>query len=190
MSSPTDATMNPNDNLHEQLERIGLRTVATQLNDVLANAARQRWSPRQLLEQLAQIEVAERAHRNYAVGIELVQRQLEQARPLFSENLGDGTIAIVGPRPLMRNLVAPLQSLAVALLQSGERARRPERIAHIANRPLHAPFLVTRAHLAGTRLEVIMPGQLQKPLVDRELVAMTLQHGILEFFCAAIFYVE
>jgi DNA replication protein DnaC len=34
------------------------------LNDVLANAARQRWSPRQLLEQLAQIEVAERAHRS------------------------------------------------------------------------------------------------------------------------------
>lgn len=64
MSSPTDATMNPNDNLHEQLERIGLRTVAMQLNDVLANAARQRWSPRQLLEQLAQIEVAERAHRS------------------------------------------------------------------------------------------------------------------------------
>ena len=64
MSSPTDTTMNPNDNLHEQLERIGLRTVATQLNDVLANAARQRWSPRQLLEQLAQIEVAERAHRS------------------------------------------------------------------------------------------------------------------------------
>jgi DNA replication protein DnaC len=56
--------MNPNDNLHEQLERIGLRTVAMQLNDVLANAARQRWSPRQLLEQLAQIEVAERAHRS------------------------------------------------------------------------------------------------------------------------------
>ena len=64
MSSPTDATMNPNDNLHEQLERIGLRTVAMQLNDVLANAARQRWSPRQLLEQLAQIEVAARAHRS------------------------------------------------------------------------------------------------------------------------------
>ena len=64
MSSPTDTTMNPNDNLHEQLERIGLRTVAMQLNDVLANAARQRWSPRQLLEQLAQIEFAERAHRS------------------------------------------------------------------------------------------------------------------------------
>ena len=64
MSSPIDATMNPNVNLHEQLERIGLRTVAMQLNDVLANAARQRWSPRQLLEQLAQIEVAERAHRS------------------------------------------------------------------------------------------------------------------------------
>jgi DNA replication protein DnaC len=64
MSSPTDATMNPNDNLHQQLERIGLRAVAAQLNDLLANATKQRWSPRQLLEQLMQIEVAERTHRS------------------------------------------------------------------------------------------------------------------------------
>jgi DNA replication protein DnaC len=65
MSLPTDATMmNPSDNLREQLERIGLRAVAAQLNDMLANATRQRWSPRQLLEQLVQVEVAERAHRS------------------------------------------------------------------------------------------------------------------------------
>ncbi len=41
MSLLTGATMNPNDNLREQLERIGLRTVTTQPNDVLANATRQ-----------------------------------------------------------------------------------------------------------------------------------------------------
>jgi hypothetical protein len=64
MSLPTDATMNPNDNLRQQLERIGLRAVAAQLNDMLANATRQRWSPRQLLDQLVQIEVAERTHRS------------------------------------------------------------------------------------------------------------------------------
>ena len=65
MSLPTDATMmNPSDSLREQLERIGLRAVAAQLNDMLANATRQRWSPRQLLEQLVQVEVAERAHRS------------------------------------------------------------------------------------------------------------------------------
>lgn len=64
MNSPNDATTNPNPNLREQLERIGLTTVATQLDDMLAHAAQLRWSPRQLLEQLAQIEAAERAHRS------------------------------------------------------------------------------------------------------------------------------
>ena len=64
MNSPTDATMSPNDNLREQLERIGMRAVAAQLNDILANATKQRWSPRQLLDQLAQVEVAERTHRS------------------------------------------------------------------------------------------------------------------------------
>ena len=64
MSSPTDAMKNPNHNLREQLERIGLRAVAAQMDDMLAHATEQRWSPRQLLEQLAQIEVAERTHRS------------------------------------------------------------------------------------------------------------------------------
>ena len=64
MSSPTTAMKNPNHNLREQLERIGLHAVASQLDDVLAHATQQRCSPRQLLEQLAQIEVVERTHRN------------------------------------------------------------------------------------------------------------------------------
>ena len=64
MNLPNDATKNPSQNLNlrEQLERIGLTAVAAQLDDMLAHASRQRWSPRQLLEQLAQIEVAERTH--------------------------------------------------------------------------------------------------------------------------------
>ena len=64
MSSPTEVTMNLNDNLRQQLERIGMRAVAAQLNDILSNATRQRWSPRQLLDQLVQVEVAERTHRS------------------------------------------------------------------------------------------------------------------------------
>jgi len=62
MNSPTDAMKNPNHNLREQLKRIGLRAVAAKMDDMLAHATEQRWPPRQLLEQLAQIEVAERAH--------------------------------------------------------------------------------------------------------------------------------
>jgi DNA replication protein DnaC len=64
MNSPIDATKNPTHNLREQLDRIGLRAVAAQLDDMLAHATKQRSSPRQMLEQLAQIEVAERAHRS------------------------------------------------------------------------------------------------------------------------------
>ena len=56
MNLPNDATTNPSPNLREQLERIGLTTVSAQLDDMLAHAAKLRWSPRQLLEQLAQIE--------------------------------------------------------------------------------------------------------------------------------------
>jgi len=66
MNSPNTVTknLNPNPDLREQLERIGLTTVAAQLDDMLAHAAKQRWSPRQLLEQAARIEAAERAHRS------------------------------------------------------------------------------------------------------------------------------
>jgi DNA replication protein DnaC len=64
MNSPNEGTKNSNPDLRDQLERIGLTAVAVQLNDMLANATRQRWSPRQLLEKLARIEVAERAHRS------------------------------------------------------------------------------------------------------------------------------
>jgi len=53
----TTKTPNPNPNLREQLERIGLTAVAAQLDDMLAYASKQRWSPRQLLDHLAQIAV-------------------------------------------------------------------------------------------------------------------------------------
>lgn len=66
MNSPNDATKtpSPNPDLREHLERIGLTAVAAQLDGMLAHASKQRWSPRQLLEQLASIETVERAHRS------------------------------------------------------------------------------------------------------------------------------
>ena len=44
MSLPTDETRNPNHSLREHLERIGLRAVAAQMDDMLAHATQQRWS--------------------------------------------------------------------------------------------------------------------------------------------------
>jgi len=50
--------------LATQLQAIGLRALPWQLNDFLALATRARWSPLQLLEQLAAAETGERARRS------------------------------------------------------------------------------------------------------------------------------
>jgi DNA replication protein DnaC len=64
MSSPTRAMTTPTNSLPAQLEQIGLHALSAGVDDFLARATRQRWSPRQILEQLAQTEAAERAHRS------------------------------------------------------------------------------------------------------------------------------
>jgi len=60
MNSRTRTTTTPSNSLPAQLEQIGLHALAGELNDFLARATKQRWSPRQVLEHLAQTEVAER----------------------------------------------------------------------------------------------------------------------------------
>jgi len=49
MSSPT-RTMSPMNDLPAQLKQIGLKTLAANLDDFLARAAKGHWSPRMLLE--------------------------------------------------------------------------------------------------------------------------------------------
>jgi DNA replication protein DnaC len=51
-------------NLATQLQQIGLRAVPAELDDFLARATKARWSPHQLLEQLIQVEAAERSRRS------------------------------------------------------------------------------------------------------------------------------
>jgi len=50
--------------LAAQLQQIGLRAVPAELDDFLARAIKARWSPRVLLEQLAEAEAAERSRRS------------------------------------------------------------------------------------------------------------------------------
>ncbi|HXG29452.1 MAG TPA: IS21-like element helper ATPase IstB [Nevskiales bacterium] len=64
MRSPIPATTNPTSNLSAQLQQIGLRALPSTLDDFLARATKARWSPRVLLEQLAQAEAAERSRRS------------------------------------------------------------------------------------------------------------------------------
>jgi DNA replication protein DnaC len=63
MSSPTPKTTTPN-SLSAQLEHIGLCALPKQLDDFLARATKARWSPHQILEQLALAEITERSRRS------------------------------------------------------------------------------------------------------------------------------
>jgi DNA replication protein DnaC len=64
MNSPTPTTTIPSTSLTAQLRQIGLRAMPAQLDDFLAHAIMARWSPHQILEQLAQAEIAERSRRS------------------------------------------------------------------------------------------------------------------------------
>ncbi len=64
MSSPTLKTTTPSSSLSVQLQQIGLRALHDNLDDFLARAAKARWSPHQILEQLAQAEIGERSRRS------------------------------------------------------------------------------------------------------------------------------
>ena len=63
MSLPTRTTT-PINSLAAQLQQIGMRAVPSELDDFLARATKARWSPRQVLEQLAQVEADERSRRS------------------------------------------------------------------------------------------------------------------------------
>jgi DNA replication protein DnaC len=64
MNSPTFKTTTPSNSLSAQLAQIGLRAVPADLDDFLARAAKARWSPYQILEQMVQAEATERARRS------------------------------------------------------------------------------------------------------------------------------
>lgn len=64
MNSPATKTTMTSSSLSAQLQQIGLRALPAGLDDFLARAAKARWSPLQLLEQMAQEEVAERSRRS------------------------------------------------------------------------------------------------------------------------------
>lgn len=57
-------TLTPMNNLAAQLQQIGLRALPTDLDDFIARATKGHWSPRMLLEQLAQAEAEDRSRRS------------------------------------------------------------------------------------------------------------------------------
>lgn len=66
-------TPTPSDDLPTQLRLLGLLRTAEDLDDIIARSTRTRWSPRQLLEEIAKNESADRARRS-------VERRMKMAR--------------------------------------------------------------------------------------------------------------
>ena len=64
MSSHATTTTTAMNSLSAQLRQIGLLAVPAQLDDFLARATKNRWSPYQIIEQVAQAEMAERSRRS------------------------------------------------------------------------------------------------------------------------------
>lgn len=84
MSSPAMKTTAPANSLPAQLQQIGLRSLPTELDDFLARAAKNRWSARQILEQLAQDEIAERSRRSLERRLRL--SGIKQFKPIADFN--------------------------------------------------------------------------------------------------------
>src|SRR5713226_70430 len=112
-----------------------------------------------------------------SIGGERMQRRRKQPRPLLLEDFGDSEVIAARPAPLVRNLISPEQSLTIAFGQRCEGAARPERIADIADGPLHTPFLIARAHLARPWSEVVVRAQLDESRVKQNLIAAAFEHG-------------
>ena len=84
MSSPTRTMTNPSNSLPAQLEQIGLHALASGVDDFLARATKQRWSPRQILEHLAQGEATERANRSLERRLRL--SEIKKFKPMADFN--------------------------------------------------------------------------------------------------------
>lgn len=122
--------------LHEQLHTIGLRHVSGELDDIVALATKKRWGPTQLLEYIAELEVADRARRS-------LERRVGRSRIGRLKPMSDfdwawptridrdaveaalrldflshaGNVVLVAPQGLGKTMIA--QNIAHAALQAG-----------------------------------------------------------------------
>ena len=106
---------------------------------------------------------------------ERVSGERQQARFLFGENLGDGAGVITGPRALMRDLVAPVESLAVEIGQGGEGTGGEEVVTDILDGALHAAFFIAPRRAAGASGEMVVGGEFEEAGVEMNGVAAALQ---------------
>ena len=104
-----------------------------------------------------------------------MSRKRQQVRLLLGEDLGDGARVITGPRPLMRNLLAPVECLAVEIGQGSEGTGGEETVTNILDGPLHAAFFISPRRATGASGEMVVGGEFEKTGMEVNGIAAALQ---------------
>jgi DNA replication protein DnaC len=141
-SAPT-----PPPTLSTQLRRLGLTRTATDLNDLLARAAKARWTPVALLEALATTELEDRAHRS-------LERRFKRARlgrfkPMADFDWAWPTLIEKDPidRALSGALVKERGNLVLVAAQGLGKTMIARNIAHNAVLAGHSALFVEAAQM-------------------------------------------
>ena len=146
MSSRVSTTMHKTE-LAEQLHALGLLRTAEDLDDFLARATKQRWSPQVLLEELARQEIAERERRS--LERRLRAAKLGRYKPIdeFDWNWPKKIDRAVLDRALSGQLVSERENLVLVAAQGLGKTMLARNIAHAAVLQGHSALFVEASRM-------------------------------------------
>ena len=146
MSSRVSTTMHKTE-LAEQLHALGLLRTAEDLDDFLARATKQRWSPQVLLEELARQEIAERERRS--LERRLRAAKLGRFKPIdeFDWNWPKKIDRAVLDRALSGQLVRERENLVLVAAQGLGKTMLARNIAHAAVLQGHSALFVEASRM-------------------------------------------
>jgi len=133
--------------LAEQLHALGLLRTAEDLDDFLARATKQRWSPRVLLEELARQEIAERERRS--LERRLRAAKLGRFKPIdeFDWNWPQKIDRAVLDRALSGELVRERENLLLVAAQGLGKTLLARNIAHAAVLQGHSALFIEASRM-------------------------------------------
>ena len=146
MPSHVSTTMTKTE-LTEQLRALGLLRTAEDLDDFLARATKQRWSPRIVLEELARQEIAERERRS--LERRLRAAKLGRFKPIdeFDWNWPRKIDRAVLDRALSGDLVRERENLILVAAQGLGKTLLARNIAHAAVLQGHSALFIEASRM-------------------------------------------
>ncbi len=146
MPSHVSTTMTKTE-LTEQLRALGLLRTAEDLDDFLARATKQRWSPQVLLEELARQEIAERERRS--LERRLRAAKLGRFKPIdeFDWNWPKKIDRAVLDRALSGQLVRERENLILVAAQGLGKTMLARNIAHAAVLQGHSALFIEASRM-------------------------------------------